>query len=58
MKPRTNTINSFARRAAMTLLLAVMTVADGTRAPLIPGNAIVSRREQYGSNVIITYRRA
>ena len=27
MKPRTNTINNFARRAAMTLLLAVMTVA-------------------------------
>jgi diaminohydroxyphosphoribosylaminopyrimidine deaminase/5-amino-6-(5-phosphoribosylamino)uracil reductase len=35
-----------------------LTVADGTRAPLIPANAIVSRREQYGSNVIITYRRA
>lgn len=34
-----------------------LTVDDGTRAPLIPGNAIVSRREQYDSNVIITYKR-
>ena len=33
-----------------------LTVADGTRAPLVPANAEVVSSRQYGSNSIVTYR--
>lgn len=35
----------------------VMTVSGGTRAPKLPANAVVTKTEQYGTNVITTFRR-
>lgn len=34
-----------------------MTVTDGTRAPQIPANSEVSKKQQFGNSVIVTYRR-
>ena len=34
-----------------------LTVTDGTRAPIIPANAVVVRLKAYGSNIIVVFRR-
>jgi diaminohydroxyphosphoribosylaminopyrimidine deaminase/5-amino-6-(5-phosphoribosylamino)uracil reductase len=34
-----------------------LTVTDGTRAPIIPANAVVVSSKAYGSNIIVVFRR-